>query len=261
MKKILTLVLMAVFCLPAFAAKKVSDPVLKINENGGLIVSNHSNKYVYKYSISTSGTPSQPETVLPEEGLILTKSGTYNIVVTAETKKGKPVAHACACYHVYTLPGTVKGPITVQARGTDEVQFAPFSVTNTTDTDLTVSRGHQGKFWKFEKKSAGGDIQNGLEIGVYTKYPSRVSFYIKERTGDGIKSKKVYVYYDGISHGDTGYGIKVPAVTSKSIAGQYAPIWDLGSKGFAGKRVHFRMANASEAMSWSVLEQGFASFE
>jgi hypothetical protein len=45
-----------------------------------------------------------------------------------------------------------------------------------------------------------------------------------------------------------------------SVAGKFAQIWDLGMKGFAGKKVEFRLANGSEASAWSVLEQGFEAF-
>jgi hypothetical protein len=126
--------------------------------------------------------------------------------------------------------------------------------------DLVIARGTKGQFWKFDKKTAGGDVQNKIKIGVDTIYPSRVSFYIKEKSGDGVKSKKVYVSYDGIAKGDTGYGVNVPSPTSMSVAGKFAQIWDLGMKGFAGKKVEFRLANGSEASAWSVLEQGFDAF-
>jgi hypothetical protein len=211
------------------------------------------------YSVTNQGTPSQPETVLPEEGVKLLASGTYNIIVTAQTKKGKVLGRTNACYHVYDAPSSVTS-FTLAAGGSDDKVFAPFTVTNAGETDLVIARGTKGKFWKFDKKTAGGDVQKAIAIGVDTRYPSRVSFYIKEKSGDGIKSKKVYVTYDGIAKGDTGYGVTVPAPSSMSLAGKFAPVWDLGMKGFAGKKVAFRLANGSEACSWSVLEQGFEAF-
>ena len=164
-----------------------------------------------------------------------------------------------ACYHVYNAPSSVTS-FTLAAGGSDDKVFAPFTVTNAGETDLVIVRGTKGQFWKFDKKTAGGDVQKAISIGVDTRYPSRVSFYIKEKSGDGIKSKKVYVTYDGIAKGDTGYGVTVPAPSSMSLAGKFAPVWDLGMKGFAGKKVAFRLANGSEACSWSVLEQGFEAF-
>jgi hypothetical protein len=211
------------------------------------------------YSITNQGTPSHPETVLPEEGVKLLASGTYNIIVTAQTKKGKVLGRTNACYHVYNAPSSVTS-FTLAAGGSDDKVFAPFTVTNAGETDLVIARGTKGKFWKFDKNTAGGDVQKAIAIGVDTRYPSRVSFYIKEKSGDGIKSKKVYVTYDGIAKGDTGYGVTVPAPSSMSLAGKFAPVWDLGMKGFAGKKVAFRLANGSEACSWSVLEQGFEAF-
>jgi hypothetical protein len=211
------------------------------------------------YSVTNQGTPSQPETVLPEEGVKLLASGTYNIIVTALTKKGKVLGRTNACYHVYNAPSSVTS-FTLAAGGSDDKVFAPFTVTNAGETDLVIARGTKGKFWKFDKNTAGGDVQKAIAIGVDTRYPSRVSFYIKEKSGDGIKSKKVYVTYDGIAKGDTGYGVTVPAPSSMSLAGKFAPVWDLGMKGFAGKKVAFRLANGSEACSWSVLEQGFEAF-
>jgi hypothetical protein len=240
-------------------AAKVAAPVLKIDETGSLVVANRSGKTVYMYSVTNQGTPSQPETVLPEEGVKLLASGTYNIIVTAQTKKGKVLGRTNACYHVYNAPSSVTS-FTLAAGGSDDKVFAPFTVTNAGETDLVIARGTKGKFWKFDKKTAGGDVQKAIAIGVDTRYPSRVSFYIKEKSGDGIKSKKVYVTYDGIAKGDTGYGVTVPAPSSMSLAGKFAPIWDLGMKGFAGKKVAFRLANGSEACSWSVLEQGFEAF-
>ena len=260
MRKILVIALLISVCIPVLAAKKVAAPLLGVNENGALVVLNASKKHVYKYSLTNAGTPSQPETVLPSEGLKITSTGTYNIIVSAEAKNGKLLSQTNVCYHIYTLDGQVKSGVTVIASSSDGNAFAPFVVKNTSDVDLTIARGAKGEYWKFDKKNAGGDIQNSLEIGLETSYASRVSFYIKERTGDGAKFKKVYVYYDGKQSGQTGYGIEVPMPTSVSIAGKYAPIWDLGVKGLAGKRVHFRMANGSEASSWSVLEQGFDDF-
>jgi hypothetical protein len=197
--------------------------------------------------------------MLPEEGVKLLASGTYNIIVTAQTKKGKVLGRTNACYHVYNAPSSVTS-FTLAAGGSDDKVFAPFTVTNAGETDLVIARGTKGKFWKFDKKTAGGDVQKAIAIGVDTRYPSRVSFYIKEKSGDGIKSKKVYVTYDGIAKGDTGYGVTVPAPSSMSLAGKFAPVWDLGMKGFAGKKVAFRLANGSEASAWSVLEQGFDAF-
>ena len=248
----------ALVSLPMFAAK-VAVPVLKIDETGSLVVANRSGKTLYMYSVTNQGTPSQPETVLPEEGVKLLASGTYNIIVTAQTKKGKVLGRTNACYHVYNAPSSVTS-FTLAAGGSDDKVFAPFTVTNAGETDLVIARGTKGKFWKFDKKTAGGDVQKAIAIGVDTRYPSRVSFYIKEKSGDGIKSKKVYVTYDGIAKGDTGYGVTVPAPSSMSLAGKFAPVWDLGMKGFAGKKVAFRLANGSEACSWSVLEQGFEAF-
>lgn len=248
----------ALVSLPMFAAK-VAVPVLKIDETGSLVVANRSGKTVYMYSVTNQGTPSQPETVLPEEGVKLLASGTYNIIVTAQTKKGKVLGRTNACYHVYNAPSSVTS-FTLAAGGSDDKVFAPFTVTNAGETDLVIARGTKGKFWKFDKKTAGGDVHKAIAIGVDTRYPSRVSFYIKEKSGDGIKSKKVYVTYDGIAKGDTGYGVTVPAPSSMSLAGKFAPVWDLGMKGFAGKKVAFRLANGSEACSWSVLEQGFEAF-
>ena len=248
----------ALVSLPMFSAK-VAAPVLKIDETGSLVVANRSGKTVYMYSVTNQGTPSQPETVLPEEGVKLLTSGTYNIIVTAQTKKGKVLGRTNACYHVYNAPSSVTS-FTLAAGGSDDKVFAPFTVTNAGETDLVIARGTKGKFWKFDKKTAGGDVQKAIAIGVDTRYPSRVSFYIKEKSGDGIKSKKVYVTYDGIAKGDTGYGVTVPAPSSMSLAGKFAPVWDLGMKGFAGKKVAFRLANGSEACSWSVLEQGFEAF-
>ena len=86
MKKILSFIMAALVSLPMFAAK-VAAPVLKIDETGSLVVANRSGKTVYMYSVTNQGTPSQPETVLPEEGVKLLASGTYNIIVTAQTKK------------------------------------------------------------------------------------------------------------------------------------------------------------------------------
>ena len=258
MNRILSIVIVALMSLPMFAAK-VAAPVLKIDETGSLVVANRSGKTVYMYSITNQGTPSQPETVLPEEGVKLLASGTYNIIVTAQTKKGKVLGRTNACYHVYTVPKSVTS-FTLPAGGSDDKVFAPFTITNAGETDLVIARGTKGKFWKFDKKTAGGDVQHKIKIGVDTRYPSRVSFYIKEKSGDGIKTKKVYVTYDGIAKGDTGYGVTVPAPSSMALAGKFAPIWDLGMKGFAGKEVAFRLANASEASAWSVLEQGFDAF-
>ena len=258
MKKILSFIMAALVSLPMFAAK-VAVPVLKIDETGSLVVANRSGKTVYMYSVTNQGTPSQPETVLPEEGVKLLASGTYNIIVTAQTKKGKVLGRTNACYHVYNAPSSVTS-FTLAAGGSDDKVFAPFTVTNAGETDLVIARGTKGKFWKFDKKTAGGDVHKAIAIGVDTRYPSRVSFYIKEKSGDGIKSKKVYVTYDGIAKGDTGYGVTVPAPSSMSLAGKFAPVWDLGMKGFAGKKVAFRLANGSEACSWSVLEQGFEAF-
>ena len=248
----------ALVSLPMFATK-VAAPVLKIDETGSLVVANRSGKTVYMYSVTNQGTPSQPETVLPEEGVKLLASGTYNIIVTAQTKKGKVLGRTNACYHVYNAPSSVTS-FTLAAGGSDDKVFAPFTVTNAGETDLVIARGTKGKFWKFDKNTAGGDVQKAIAIGVDTRYPSRVSFYIKEKSGDGVKSKKVYVTYDGIAKGDTGYGVTVPAPSSMSLAGKFAPVWDLGMKGFAGKKVAFRLANGSEACSWSVLEQGFEAF-
>lgn len=258
MKKILSFIMAALVSLPMLAAK-VAAPVLKIDETGSLVVANRSGKTVYMYSVTNQGTPSQPETVLPEEGVKLLASGTYNIIVTAQTKKGKVLGRTNACYHVYNAPSSVTS-FTLAAGGSDDKVFAPFTVTNAGETDLVIARGTKGKFWKFDKNTAGGDVQKAIAIGVDTRYPSRVSFYIKEKSGDGIKSKKVYVTYDGIAKGDTGYGVTVPAPSSMSLAGKFAPVWDLGMKGFAGKKVAFRLANGSEACSWSVLEQGFEAF-
>jgi hypothetical protein len=258
MKKILSFIMVALMSLPMFAAK-VAAPVLKIDETGSLVVANRSGKTVYMYSVTNQGTPSQPETVLPEEGVKLLASGTYNIIVTAQTKKGKVLGRTNACYHVYNAPSSVTS-FTLAAGGSDDKVFAPFTVTNAGDVDLVIARGTKGQFWKFDKKTAGGDVQKAIAIGVDTRYPSRVSFYIKEKSGDGIKSKKVYVTYDGIAKGDTGYGVTVPAPSSMSLAGKFAPVWDLGMKGFAGKKVAFRLANGSEASAWSVLEQGFDAF-
>jgi hypothetical protein len=258
MKKILSFIMAALVSLPMFAAK-VAAPVLKIDETGSLVVANRSGKTVYMYSVTNQGTPSQPETVLPEEGVKLLASGTYYIIVTAQTKKGKVLGRTNACYHVYNAPSSVTS-FTLAAGGSDDKVFAPFTVTNAGDVDLVIARGTKGQFWKFDKKTAGGDVQKAISIGVDTRYPSRVSFYIKEKSGDGIKSKKVYVTYDGIAKGDTGYGVTVPAPSSMSLAGKFAPVWDLGMKGFAGKKVAFRLANGSEACSWSVLEQGFETF-
>ena len=258
MNRILSIVIVALMSLPMFAAK-VAAPVLKIDETGSLVVANRSGKTVYMYSITNQGTPSQPETVLPEEGVKLLASGTYNIIVTAQTKKGKVLGRTNACYHLYNAPSSVTS-FTLAAGGSDDKVFAPFTVTNAGETDLVIARGTKGKFWKFDKKTAGGDVQKTIAIGVDTRYPSRVSFYIKEKSGDGIKSKKVYVTYDGIAKGDTGYGVTVPVPSSMAVAGKFAQIWDLGMKGFAGKKVEFRLANGSEASAWSVLEQGFDAF-
>ena len=258
MNRILSIVIVALMSLPMFAAK-VAAPVLKIDETGSLVVANRSGKTVYMYSVTNQGTPSQPETVLPEEGVKLLASGTYNIIVTAQTKKGKLLGKTNVCYHVYTAPKSVTS-FTLPAGGSDDKVFAPFTITNAGDVDLVIARGTKGQFWKFDKNTAGGDVQKAIAIGVDTRYPSRVSFYIKEKSGDGIKSKKVYVTYDGIAKGDTGYGVTVPAPSSMSLAGKFAPVWDLGMKGFAGKKVAFRLANGSEACSWSVLEQGFEAF-
>ena len=244
--------------MPIYAAK-VQVPVLKVNEVGNLVIANPSKKLIYKYSVTNQSAPSLPETTFPEDGLKLTASGTYNVIVTAETKKGKVLAKTNACYHVYSAPKSMES-FKVPAGCSDENTFAPFTIINAKDVDICIARGTKGQFWKFDKKTAGGDVQNAIEIGLLTKYPSRVSFYIKEKSGDGVKFKKVYVFYDNIASGDTGYGVNVPLPTSTSVAGKYAPIWDLGTKGFAGKRVHFRMANGSEASSWSVLEQGFDAF-
>mgnify|MGYP003302968864 CR=1 FL=1 len=69
MNRILSIVIVALMSLPMFAAK-VAAPVLKIDETGSLVVANRSGKTVYMYSITNQGTPSQPETVLPEEGVL-----------------------------------------------------------------------------------------------------------------------------------------------------------------------------------------------
>ena len=193
MKKILSFIMAALVSLPMFAAK-VAAPVLKIDETGSLVVANRSGKTVYMYSVTNQGTPSQPETVLPEEGVKLLASGTYNIIVTAQTKKGKLLGKTNACYHVYTVPKSVTS-FTLPAGGSDDKVFEPFTITNAGDVDLVIARGTKGQFWKFDKKTAGGDVQKAISIGVDTRYPSRVSFYIKEKSGmtfqDAVKKARM----------------------------------------------------------------------
>ncbi|MBR1633291.1 MAG: hypothetical protein IJ686_06005 [Bacteroidales bacterium] len=259
MKRIITLAAAVLgLCLQAFAAKPEA-PVLALGANGALTIANRQAGTSYKYSVSNAGVPSQPETEFPEEGLSLKATGTYNICVAAVNRKGRPVSSVNACLRTYCVAGSIAS-FTLPAQSSDAERFAPFTISNSGAVDLKIGRGPLGKYWKFEKNLAGGDVQNRIEIGLETLYASNVSFYIKERTGDGIKGKKVYVYFDGKAKGKTAEGIEVPAPVSMAVAGKYTLIWQLGAKGLPGKRVHFRMANCSEAAAWAVLEQGFENF-
>ena len=229
-------------------------PVLKINESGFLTV-DAVDGHTYKYSYTTDGTaPADPETELdPSAGIDIHLTGSYKIKVSATNVKGTAVTNGY--YRVYYLASTLPGGTTVTVAangGTDDKSFAPFTVKNNYTTDLSITRGTNGVYWKFNATG----LQENLEMGLMSEYASDVDLYVFSRTVD----RNIYAHYDGVRNATTADGIFVPGALSKTVNGKWTNVWGLETLGLAGKRVHFRINNNSELRGWGVLEQGFESF-
>lgn len=235
-------------------ASGVTAPVLKINESGFLTVEAVGGN-TYTYSMTSDGSiPGDPVTALPEEGLNLCITGSHNIKVKATHIKGE-TAVTNGYYRVYyiasALPSGTK--VTVAANGgTDDKSFAPFTVKNNYTTDLSITRGTNGVYWKFNATG----LQENLEMGLMSEYASDVDLYVR-CSADG---RNIYASYDGVRNATTADGISVPGPLSKTVSGKWTNVWGLETLGLAGKRVHFRINNNSQLRGWGVLEQGFEAF-
>ena len=229
-------------------------PVLKISESGFLTV-DAVDGHTYKYSYTTDGTaPADPETELdPSAGIDIHLTGSYKIKVSATNVKGTAVTNGY--YRVYYLASALSAgtKVTVVANGgTDDKSFAPFTVKNNYTTDISITRGTNGVYWKFYATG----LQENLEMGLMSEYASDVDLYVFSRTAD----RNIYAHYDGVRNATTADGIFVPGSLSKTVNGKWTNVWGLETLGLAGKRVHFRINNNSELRGWGVLEQGFESF-
>lgn len=258
MNRILSIVIVALMSLPMFAAK-VAAPVLKIDETGSLVVANRSGKTVYMYSITNQGTPSQPETVLPEEGVKLLASGTYNIIVTAQTKKGKVLGRTNALYRVYYISSALPSDTKVELNASNPVDaetFAPFTATRFASSGnegntCTLTRGTNGNYWK---TILGGPSAYTIFIGLETRYASDLSLHAFCRG-----ATNVYPRYCGIRADTAEDGVVVPGSIKNGIPlTDWSAWWSI--KASAGKMIEFAVPNGRELRGWGVLEQGFEAF-
>lgn len=251
MKKYIVSIL-ALFLGCATLAARDEAPVLTVNAGGAIIVSNPSGKLQYKFSLSEGAVPGAPDEIIPEKGVTVAKSGIYNIRVSAHNAKGKKLAETLATYRLYTVEGSLgeDSKVTLAPGAEDSRSLAPFTAWNkSTEEELSLTRGSMGAYWKFDKKSGGGNIQQMFLIGLDIIHDSFVSFYIKERVGDGSSTKKVYLALGNIK------------ASGFSMAKAFAQVGDFSAEQTAaGTRLGFRLANGSEARAWSVLEQGFRKF-
>lgn len=251
MKRIIMSILALLLGCMAFAAGEES-PILMIKENGFVALANPSAKCQYKFAMVVGAVPQAADAEFPENGIPIAKSGTYNIRVVAVNKKGKEMGEVLACYRFYEVPRPLpKGAmLTVAAGAKDEASLAPFTLSNKSKTEeLSLARGTNGAFWKFDKNSGGGDVQGMMEIGAELRYDSNVSFYVREKVGDGSSFKKIYA------------ALGKKKATAYSVGGAFVPVGTYDQEVTpSGTPFCFRVANGSEVGAWGLLEQGFPKF-
>lgn len=232
-------------------------PVLSINKDGFLVVAAEDG-HSYKYSISTTGDPGEPDTAFPAEGIDLKSTGSHYIRVEADFS-GK-TATTNALYRVYYISSALpQGTEEVNLNASnpvDAVTFAPFTATWFADSDnkgqtCTLSRGNNGQYWK--TKYVGGPSKYTIFIGLETRYASDLSLhtYCSATT-------PVYPRYYGI-RGDTAEdGVEVPGKIDPMPQLDWSAWWRI--KASAGKMIEFAVPKDRQLRGWGVLEQGFAAF-
>ena len=240
-------------------ASGVTVPVLKINESGFLTVEAVGGN-TYTYSMTSDGSiPVDPVTPLPEEGLNLCVTGSYNIKVKATNIKGE-TAVTNGYYRVYYISSALpKDTPKVELNASNPVNtatFAPFTATwfaSSANEGQTcyLARGTNGNYWKTE---ASGPSDYTIYIGLETRYASDLSMHAFCRG-----TTNVYPRYCGIRGGTAEDGVVVPASIKNGIPlTDWSAWWSI--KASAGKMIEFAVPNGRELRGWGVLEQGFEAF-
>ncbi|MBR1633290.1 MAG: chitobiase/beta-hexosaminidase C-terminal domain-containing protein [Bacteroidales bacterium] len=231
-------------------------PVLSINATGSLVVAAEDG-HSYKYSISTTGAPGEPDTAFPAEGIDLKSTGSHYIRVEADFS-GK-TATTNALYRVYYLSSGLPTGTKVELNASnpvDNATFAPFTATRfassaNEDKTCTLARGTNGLYWKTIVSSPSAYT---IFIGLETRYASDLSLHTFCRG-----TTNVYPRYCGIRSATTEDGVEVPGSISSGIKQtNWSAWWSI--KASAGKMIEFAVPNERELRGWGVLEQGFAAF-
>ena len=231
-------------------------PVLLINKDGFLVVAAEDG-HSYKYSISTTGDPGEPNTAFPAEGIDLKSTGSHYIRVEADFS-GK-TATTNALYRVYYISSALPEDAKVELNASnpvDDATLAPFTATwfassaNQGKT-CTLDRGTNGLYWKTISSGPSAYI---IYIGLETRYASDLSLH-----AFCTKTINVYPRYCGIRGATTEDGVEVPASISSGITLQNWSAW-WSIKASAGKMIEFAVPNDKLLRGWGVLEQGFAAF-
>ncbi len=232
-------------------------PVLSINAAGSLVVAAEDG-HSYKYSISTTGDPGEPDTAFPAEGIDLKSTGSHYIRVEADFS-GK-TATTNALYRVYYISSALPSGTKVElnaSKPVDAETFAPFTATwfassGNEGQTCTLSRGTNGLYWKTNVSNPSAYT---IYIGLETRYASDLSLH-----AFCSATTNVYPRYCGIRGGTAEDGVEVPASISGGITQTDWSAWWSIKKASAGKMIEFAVPNSRLLRGWGVLEQGFAAF-